>query len=646
MERTTCVFYLRVSTDMQVDNYSLDAQLNELKGWCNYKHWDCVKQYVDAGYSGKSASGRPAFVQMLEDIKCGVIKPTYVVVARLSRFGRNAGDALKSLELLQSCGVELYALKEGIDTSTSIGKLLLTILSAVAEQERFNIISNTTAGRQQKAREGRWNGAQAPYGYSIGDGGVLQIDEKEAEHIRIIYDKFVNTNLGLRGISRYMFENGYKKILRGNAKRPDFSTDFIKDVLDSEVYKGYITYGKRKQEPIKGKPNETKYVYSDDYICVKGLHEGIISEELWELAHEKRKESAHKFNRVHSLEHEHILGGLLRCPVCDSHMLGGVNRKKKKGKDEYYKDQFYYACYYHRTFRGKECPYSKQWHQDVLNGVVLKIIKGIINSDKVASALEAAVKQSSDLGTLTAELNNLKVELSKLEKNKERLSFDIDNLDSSSPLYEQMYKDYNNRLLCFYESINELNGRIYDKEEVINGIEKDNLNYQNIRTILENFDKLWDCCTDLERKELMQSLISRIDIYEDVQPDGAIVKSITFKFPVVDGCNTFSYTEEGTVESLVLLCRERSSCLEVTLNLEGTDLIPKAKNTPYSALKSFIYNKYGVKVSSLQIAQIKRELGIIERENYNKPSGKYKQPNCPQSKRDIIIETFKYFEII
>ena len=78
-----------------------------------------------------------------------------------------------------------------------------------------------------------------------------------------------------------------------------------------------------------------------------GIHEGIISETDWELAHQKREKTGVKYEKTHSLDHEHILSGILRCPLCGSGMYGNVNRKKKKD-GTLYKDYFYYACKHRR----------------------------------------------------------------------------------------------------------------------------------------------------------------------------------------------------------------------------------------------------------------------------------------------------------
>lgn len=148
---------------------------------------------------------------------------------------------------MQDFGVNLICVEDGIDSSKDSGKLMISVLSAVAEIERENILVQTMEGRRQKAREGKWNGGFAPYGYKL-ENGELLIAEDEAEVIRIIYDKFVNTTMGASAIATYLNERGYVKKKRQNNTLDMFSAHFIKLVLDNPIYCGKLAYGRRKNE--------------------------------------------------------------------------------------------------------------------------------------------------------------------------------------------------------------------------------------------------------------------------------------------------------------------------------------------------------------------------------------------------------------
>ena len=179
-KQTKCYIYTRVSTAIQVDGYSLDAQRDKLTKYAEYQDMEVVKEFSDAGHSGKNINGRPEFSRMLEEIASGTDGVSYVLVFKLSRFGRNAADVLSSLQLMQDYGVNLICVEDGIDSSKEAGKLMISVLSAVAEIERENILVQTMEGRRQKAREGRWNGGFAPYGYTLVNGELI-IAEDEAE---------------------------------------------------------------------------------------------------------------------------------------------------------------------------------------------------------------------------------------------------------------------------------------------------------------------------------------------------------------------------------------------------------------------------------------------------------------------------------
>ena len=210
MKKKECYIYTRVSTSMQVDGYSLDAQKDKLRKYADFQDMVIVGEYSDEGKSGKSVEGRPEFLQMMRDIEEGKDHVSFVLVFKLSRFGRNAADVLTSLQKMQDFGVNLICVEDGIDSSKDSGKLMISVLSAVAEIERENILVQTMEGRRQKAREGKWNGGFAPYGYKLVDG-ELEIAEDEAEIIRLIFDKYINTTMGVNGIAAWLNQQGYQK---------------------------------------------------------------------------------------------------------------------------------------------------------------------------------------------------------------------------------------------------------------------------------------------------------------------------------------------------------------------------------------------------------------------------------------------------
>ena len=117
--------YTRVSTLIQVDGFSLEAQEAEIRAFAEARKINIVGKYTDEGKSGKNAEHRPAFTQMMEDIRSKKDNIRYVLVFKLSRFARNTSDTAKYLQELSSYGIGLLGIKDGIDTSNVNGRLAI-----------------------------------------------------------------------------------------------------------------------------------------------------------------------------------------------------------------------------------------------------------------------------------------------------------------------------------------------------------------------------------------------------------------------------------------------------------------------------------------------------------------------------------------
>lgn len=281
-EKKKCYIYIRVSTSMQVEGYSLEAQRDRLTRFAEFEHMDIVREYCDAGKSGKNIAGRPEFTQMLQDVANERDGVSYILVFKLSRFGRNAADVLNSLQFIQDFGVNLICVEDGIDSFRDSGKLTITVLSAVAEIERENILVQTMEGRRQKAREGKWNGGQAPYGYRPDkENDTIRIEPEEAEVVRLIYSLYVNEGMGIAEICKYLSEHGYTKARLREREVGHFTKALIKNVIDNPVYVGKIAYGKIVTQKIKGTRDQYHRIKADNYLLADGRHEAIIDEDQY-----------------------------------------------------------------------------------------------------------------------------------------------------------------------------------------------------------------------------------------------------------------------------------------------------------------------------------------------------------------------------
>ena len=526
-EGKKCVLYPRVSTEMQVDGYSLEGQKNSLKRFADREEMEIVGIYEDAGKSGKSIEGRPAFKKMLSDIKNG-LEIDYILVYKLSRFGRNAADILNSLEFVQSYGINLICIEEGIDSSQTSGKLLISVLSAVAEIERENIIEQTMNGRREKARQGGWNGGFAPYGYYLKDNQLL-IEETEAEAIRIIFDKFANSDVGLGGVAKYLNLQGIKKIPRQNGTLETWSSHFIRLILDNPVYCGKIAYGRRTREKVKGTKNEYKQVHAEDYILEDGQHEGIVSEELWQKAHTKRMATGIKQPSKIGKDRSHLLTGILKCPICGSSMY--TNKHAWTNKDGTYKEVYYYICGRNKQERGHHCDYKASLRKTDIEPLVIEAVKELVSDKYFAKEIEKRIGVQIDTTAIDKELANYESKLKEVDLNKARLEREIDNLPIDARFRERKIHDMTLRLDGLYDTIVELEERIEDAKLRRSSIEMEAITLDNIYKLMLNFGKLYDIISDEEKKNLITYLIKEIQIYPNGESEMPL-KSIEFNFPI------------------------------------------------------------------------------------------------------------------
>ena len=574
-KKKKCYTYIRVSTTMQVEGYSLDAQKDKLKKYAEFQNMEIVREYCDAGRSGKSITGRPEFTQMLEDIGNERDDIDYVLVFKLSRFGRNAADVLNSLQYIQDYGVNLICVEDGIDSSKDSGKLTITVLSAVAEIERENILIQTMEGRKQKAREGMWSAGATPYGYRLeAKTGKLIVVPEEAEVVKLVFDKFTKEDMSAQDIANYLNSHGYKKKKSREREVNYFQRRLVLNIIDNPVYIGKIVYGRSTSEKVKGTRDQYRRVKTDDYVVADGLHESLIDEETWKYAKMKRDSTRQKWEKTHSLDHEHILSGLIKCPICGKGLSGTVSRHTKKGTDQY-KDTFYYRCL-HRGFLedGSKCDFRVNLNQDKFNKHVETAIKLLVKNDSLREYIEMRMEEKADVSRLEEELSRTKEQLTQSKAAKDRLIDNISNLDSNDKHYNRKMEDMQERLDALYDRIADLDDAIYELQNQINGVLANKIAANQVYRILMNFDKLYDKMSDKEKKEFMQYFIERIEIPKEKVTSGAPFTSIKLSFPICyDGevGDEFCLLTENDVETVCLLCNHAEKATKwahVTLTME------------------------------------------------------------------------------
>ena len=233
--------YVRVSTDNQLENYSIEEQTDRLQAYCRARDITITEFYTDGGYSGGSIN-RPALQQMLKDIRSGEIN--LVIVYKLDRLSRSQKDTLTLIEdHFLANHVDFISVSENFDTSTPFGRAMIGILSVFAQLEKEQITERFMMGKIGRAKNGLFHGGgYAPTGYDYIDGKLI-INEYEALQIRELYERFAE-GCSIHSCWKYMQAHYTTKY--GAWK----SETLVRNILRNRLYTGYITFNHKTYKGI------------------------------------------------------------------------------------------------------------------------------------------------------------------------------------------------------------------------------------------------------------------------------------------------------------------------------------------------------------------------------------------------------------
>ena len=559
--RKKCVIYIRVSSERQVQGFSLDGQKRELIEYAKIKGLEVADIYVEEGKSGKSIEGREEFQRMMYDVTRPNSEVGFILVFKLSRFGRNTRDILNSLNILKKYGIHLLTKEEGIDSSNNMGGLMITILGTIAEMERENIITQTMLGREEKARQGGWNGGFAPFGYDLVNEKLVK--NEYAYLVELIFDKYVNENRGIKSIAEYLNRNGIRKPIPQNRQDyqfTDWSTHTIKHILDNPIYTGYVVFGRRRTVDCVNnetgeiehkliKQDEKNHIWSDEQS-----HEAIISKETFDKAQQKRKSRACRGNRQIGQAPKHLLAGLLKCPECGSGMV--INYNRWKNQDGTFKETRTYICgHYNRSGAYGQC-HRNGIASERIEKQVVEYTKKLINNEKFVDYIKMKIGKSVDVCEIEKELDSYDKKMKLLERNKSNLERDIDGLLEDDKLANRKRADMNKRLDKIYEEMDIVEEDRLECKKRLETVRKQQLNEKKIFEMLLEFDKIYDTLSVEKKREVLHSLISEIQLYkkDEIKGNKTYIKKIKFAFEI-ENDDKKSGSKGNDVETVVLLSK-------------------------------------------------------------------------------------------
>ena len=389
-------------------------------------------------------------------------------------------------------------------------------------------------------------------------------------------------------------------------------------------------------------------VAQDNYLLVDGIHEAIISEEVWEQAQIKVAVQAKKYEKVNSIKGEkiHLLSGLLKCQICGAGMYGNKSIKSRKDGTRY-RDYFYYGCKHRNRTRGHKCDYKKQINEELLDNAVAEVIRTLVSNRKFAEMMKQKINMEVDTSALDQEIANYEKQLRQCFANRDNIMADLDAIDYEDKHYRRRKADLEERLYKTYDKIEKMEAALVAAKAKKRSILSDKISGDNIYKALVFFDRMYDNMNEAERRELIEQLIEKVEVYDERQSNGQWLKAIEFKLPIIEHDMKLSLDNGDSVETVILLSRKTpDAIIEIDLEMSELDLTRAESKATYKEIEEYVQNKYGLHVTNLYIAQVKRGFGIIERINYNVGEGKNRVPKVTPEKREAIIDALKYFQMI
>jgi site-specific DNA recombinase len=327
--------YARVSSEDQRERKTITTQKELGRFHCASRQLPEPVVYADDGVSGTIPfAEREAGARLLQDAREGRIRS--VIVYRIDRLGRKLLDVLATIQLLQELGVSVVSISEPFDTSSPMGRAMLSIMCVFAELERETILERTQDGLNTALRAGTYCGAYAPFGYrKIGEGSASRLEADEepipgfdfspADVIRWIFTWAADEPLSTRLIARRLTGMGVPTpaaINRKNWKdrRGIWDQSTIALILRNSDYKGVHRFGGQTRRSKRGRVDEQEIP-------------AIVTADLWERAQASLDGNAARFPRAAT--YQYLLRGLIKCGDC-----GSTYGACMKGKGR----RLYYGC--------------------------------------------------------------------------------------------------------------------------------------------------------------------------------------------------------------------------------------------------------------------------------------------------------------
>ncbi len=402
-------FYARVSTDKDEQRNSLENQVQYYTELIASKeNWTYVPGYIDEGISGTSTRKRDSFLRMIEDARAGCFD--FIITKEISRFSRSTLDSIRYTQELLEHDVGVLFQSDNINTLDSDSEFRLVVMAGVAQDEVRKLSQRLKFGFRQAIKNGHVLGNDKLWGYDKKDC-VLTINEQEAQVVRRIFHLYANEEMGIRRISKTLYEEGITS-REGNP----FNVLTIRHILENPKYKGWYCGNKSKTLDYRSKRkvalDESEWVmYPDPSVPA------IVSAELWDRAnalYKLRSAQMRSHQRAAQFHNRYPYSGKI---LCQEHGTSFHRQVQKNAGGE----REVWQCRVYRN-RGRAGCLAPQVRTEELNCVLAEVFRRLApDQERIIETVMKVILRAPGQQRRQRETRRLEEEVTALESKKDRL---------------------------------------------------------------------------------------------------------------------------------------------------------------------------------------------------------------------------------
>lgn len=519
-KKLIAAIYVRVSTMKVSQKDSPEHQLSFNKEKADLEGFEVCDEYIymDKG-TGTNIIERPEIRRLIEDAKAR--KFQVVIFSSLSRFSRDTLDALSLKRILvDSIGIRLISLDENYDSAIDRDEFKFQIISAVNQKLSEQISISARRGIRESAKKGNNTASRAPFGYkkvNIKERKTLVPVEEEKEIVKLIFDLYVNHDLGEKRITEYLNSKGIP-----SPKGKKWGITTLQRILMNEAYVGRNVHGKyrvekryldtndlSKRKKVLTQQPKDKWMYAN----VPQTHELIIDEETFQKAQKIRLERGGG-ERGGIRNKVNIFAGIIKCQHCGASMVSMKSGKSSKEGNEYR----YLICSTRRRVGEKGCengfwlPYEN--FRDELLSELSNQLQNFTSVDGLFEHFKDEIQVDNE------EFSKQVKKLEKEIENNRKMAFELRREKTSGLIDEAQYLFETEHLM---KEIKQLETRLNDyneKKQKKNDIES---LYEEVKGALEDLLDL-----DIDSFDELHLTVKKLIENISVSNDGTIDVRSTF----------------------------------------------------------------------------------------------------------------------